>query len=134
MINYLLDTDTCIFLLKDKYGSQERVKAIGIEYMYASEITLAELHFGAYYSTNFEKHRHDAERISSIVTVLSISDALLLYGKERARLRRLGTPIAEFDLLIATTAVHHGMTLVTNNTKHHKRVAGIQLENWAVPV
>lgn len=56
--------------------------------------------------------------------------SLPLYAEEKARLQKAGKIISEFDLLIATTAVHHGMTLVTNNTKHMERVEGIQLENW----
>ncbi len=97
---------------------------------YVSDITLAELHYGAFKSSNFERHKHDANEIASFATVLSISDSLQLYGKERARLEAIGRPIHDFDLLIATTALHHGMTLVSNNTKHHARVADLQLANW----
>jgi len=65
--------------------------------------------------------------------VLPIGDVIELYGKVRARLQKPGTPIADFDLLIATTAVHHGMVLVTNNTKHHTRVTDLQLDDRVQP-
>jgi tRNA(fMet)-specific endonuclease VapC len=134
MTNYLLDTDICIFILREKYNLLEKIEVVGVERCYVSEITLAELHFGAHYSTNYEQHRHDVHRITSFASVIPISDVIELYGRERARLQKLGTPIADFDLLIATTAVQHNMVLVTNNTKHHARVTDLRLENWVQPV
>jgi tRNA(fMet)-specific endonuclease VapC len=53
-----------------------------------------------------------------------------LYAKEKARLRKAGTPIDDFDLLIGATAVTHKLIMVTNNTKHFKRINGIKLEDW----
>lgn len=130
MTKYLLDTDTCIFLLRDKYFIHQKIAAVGTENCFVSSITIGELIYGAYNSPEFEKHRSDADRIMSFAEVLPIFDSLGVYGKEKARLRRAGTPIPELDLLIATTAVHHNMTLVTNNTKHMQRIEGIVLENW----
>jgi tRNA(fMet)-specific endonuclease VapC len=130
MINYLLDTDICVFILREKFNLPAKIHEVGVEHCYVSEITLAELHFGAHYSTNYEKHRYDVDRITSFASVLPISEVIELYGIERARLQKLGTPIADFDLLIAVTAVHHEMVLVTGNTKHHRRVNKLRLENW----
>jgi len=56
--------------------------------------------------------------------------SLETFAKEKARLKRAGKLIPDFDLLIGTTALHHGLTLVTNNTKHMQRLEGLQLENW----
>jgi tRNA(fMet)-specific endonuclease VapC len=53
-----------------------------------------------------------------------------LYAKEKARLRKAGTPIDDFDLLIGVTSVAHNMIMVTNNTKEFKRINGIDLEDW----
>ena len=64
------------------------------------------------------------------VTVLPIFHSLDLYAKEKARLRKAGTPVDDFDLLIGVTAVTHGLTMVTNNTDHFKRINGIDLEDW----
>jgi tRNA(fMet)-specific endonuclease VapC len=55
-----------------------------------------------------------------------------LFASEKARLRKIGEPIDNFDLLIGATAVHHGLTLVTNNTKHFQRIQGIQLQDWTI--
>lgn len=134
MTKYLLDTDICIFVLKQKFNLLEKLQEVGLENCYVSEISLAELHFGAYNSTDYEKHRRDVELVQRFAEVIPIREYLALYGKERARLRKVGSSVADFDLLIATSAVHHGLVLVTNNTKHHQRVEGIRLENWAESV
>lgn|GEM_PF-4226187 len=63
----------------------------------------------------------------------AIKPAYLVFersGKEKARLKKAGMIIPAFDILIATAAVHHNLTLVTNNTKHMPRIEGIALENW----
>jgi tRNA(fMet)-specific endonuclease VapC len=130
MIKYLLDTDTCVFFLHEKFSLFEKIKSIGFENCYVSEITLAELFFGAYNGRDPETDRKDGDLIERDFAIVPIYKSLELYGKEKARLRKSGMIIPELDLLIATTAVHHNMTLVTNNTKHMTRIKGIQLENW----
>jgi tRNA(fMet)-specific endonuclease VapC len=64
------------------------------------------------------------------MSIVSISEAIPTYAKERARLESMGRPLDDFDLLIGATAIAHGMTLVTNNTKHFQRLKGIRLEDW----
>jgi tRNA(fMet)-specific endonuclease VapC len=54
-----------------------------------------------------------------------------MQGK-KARLQKAGTPIDDFDLLIAATAITHKLVMVTNNTNHFKRVASIKLEDWTI--
>lgn len=86
--------------------------------------------FGAYNGENFVKHQNDHIKVLSVATLKRVFDSLATYGKEKARLRKAGNAIPELDLLIATTAAHHNMTLVTNNTKHMSRINDIRLENW----
>ena len=64
------------------------------------------------------------------VKVVPIFHSLDLYAKEKARLRKAGTPIDDFDLLIGVTSVTHNLTIITNNTVHFKRIKGIVLEDW----
>lgn len=51
----------------------------------------------------------------------------------KAELRRRGQPVADFDLLIASVTLAENRILVTNNTRHYERIAGLQLENWTLP-
>lgn len=64
------------------------------------------------------------------VEVLSIDGCIDKFASEKAGLSKAGSLVDNFDLLIGATAVHHGLTLVTNNTKHFQRIQGIQLEDW----
>ncbi len=130
MVSYLIDTDICIFLLKNKFGIKEKIKEVGIENCFISEITLAELNYGAFRSEQFEKHIKEVGEIDKLFGVVPIYECLTLFGKEKARLKKLGIGIPDFDLLIGITAVNNNMTLVTNNEKHFKRIEGITIENW----
>ena len=57
-------------------------------------------------------------------------DAALSYGRVRARLETIGSPIGSMDLLIAAHALSLGVRLVTNNLREFRRVPGLKLENW----
>lgn len=134
MTRYLLDTDTCIFFFRKKYDIRDKIAAAGQGGCFVSEITLAELFVGMYKSGQLEKRQQELVNLLSLMSVVPIREALPTYGRERARLEKLGTPVADFDLLIAVSAVYHDMVLVTNNTKHHTRVADLRLESWVQPV
>ncbi|MEZ0607503.1 hypothetical protein ACAW74_03255 [Fibrella sp. WM1] len=62
--------------------------------------------------------------------VLPIYEALDVYASKKARLRRQGLVIDDFDLLIGATAIAHGLTMVTNNVKHLARLNTITIEDW----
>ena len=66
----------------------------------------------------------------SKIQVLPISEILELFAKEKFKLRKLGTPISDFDLLIASTSVKYKLIMVTENTSEFQRVSKIKLENW----
>lgn len=130
MSQYLIDTDICISFLKGKYGIKDKVKEVGIENCYISEITIAELTFGAYKSTNFEKHILEVKKMEFLFEIIPIYGSINKYGEEKARLQRSGNLIPDFDLLIGTTAVSNHLIMVTNNEKHLSRISGIVIENW----
>ena len=126
---YLLDTNICIFFLQGKYGVKEKIQEAGRKNCYISKITIAELLYGAAYS-NSEKHRHDVEILLESLTVVPIYDSLPTYATTKAYLRREGQMIEEFDMLIGSSAVHHGYVMVTENVDHFKRIPGIEIECW----
>ena len=98
--------------------------------LFISEMTLAELKFGVENSGHAEKNKMALDYFLSGFQILPIFHSPDLYGKEKARLRRAGTPIDDFDLLIGVTSVTHNLTMVTNNSNHFKRITGIELEDW----
>ena len=134
MKKYLLDTNICIFYLKGQFGLYEKLHEIGIENCFISEITLAELKFGAANSSHVDKNQKIISDFQSKMQIIPIFGALDFYAKEKARLRKLGTPIDDFDLLIGATAVTNELIIVTNNTKHFTRIDLIEIEDWTTVI
>lgn len=129
-MNYLLDTNICIHFFKGKFNLIEKFEEVGVINCAISEITLAELVFGAENSVSPDKNYKIIEEFSQELNILPIFDSIYLYGKEKARLRKLGEMISDFDLLIGSTAVEKELVMVTENVKEFKKIAGIKIENW----
>lgn len=133
-MNYLLDTDTCIYWLKGRQSVMERLLAVEREQVAICVITVAELYYGAYNSSRVLENLARATLFVQQLPVLPLNNnALKRFGELKAELRRIGQPIADFDLLIASVALVEGYVLVTNNTRHYNRITELQLENWASP-
>ena len=124
---YLLDTN--VFLLQDKFGVADHIRRVGRRNCYVSELTIAELLYGYVYAQD-PRNEHDAENIQEIFKLLPIYDSLPTYAATKAHLRRNGQLIEEFDMLIGSSAVHHGYVMVTENLDHFERIPGIEIENW----
>jgi len=133
-VSYLLDTDTCIYWLRNRQSVRERVREVGWNQISICVITVAELYYGAYNSNRVTENLARAEFFIQNLPVLPLNDtALRGFGDLKAELRRIGQPIADFDLLIASVALAESYILVTNNTRHYDRIPELQLENWALP-
>ena len=130
MKKYLIDTNTCIYYIKGKYELNKKFEKADPDNCFISEITLAELKFGVENSEKKEKNQKALDNFLTGVKIVPIFHSLDLYAKEKARLRKSGTPLDDFDLLIGVTSVTHNLTMVTNNTDHFKRIKGITLEDW----
>lgn len=89
-MKYLLDSNICIHFFRGKFGVIDKLNKIGISQCAISEITLAELVFGAENSNNPEKNHQLIQSFIQGVSVLPILDAILIYGKEKTRLRKKG--------------------------------------------
>lgn len=129
-MNYILDTNICIFYLKGKYNLIEKILNIGLENCYISEITVAELKYGAENSNNPSKSKKLVNEFINLFEIVPIYNSLDFYAKEKTRLKKSGKIIDDFDLLIATTSVVEEKIMVTNNTKHFNRIKGIIIEDW----
>ena len=129
---YLLDTCTVIELIRDGYGPVGRklVESGGINHVAMSDITLYELLCGAHNSRFPEKNISYVKSILSWMKVVPTSDAYEEAALQRARLRKAGAIIDDFDLLIGCTAKVLNRTLVTDNIRHLGRIEGLKVENW----
>lgn len=130
MKGYLLDTNICIFYMRGKYHLCEKIKKVGERNCYISEITVAELLYGAACSMNKEKHKMQVNEFIEHFKLFPIYNVLPTFAENKAALRVQGELIDDFDLLIGTTAVYHDMIMVTENVKHLARIPGIRIENW----
>ena len=79
-----------------------------------------------------EKNRLALALLLANIEIISFDSlATESYGKVRADLEKMGTPIGPLDMMIAGHAQSLGYTVVTNNTREFERVKGLNLENWA---
>ncbi len=129
-MNYLLDTNICIHFFRGKYNLLNKFNEVGFENCAISEITLAELVFGAENSSNPQKNHKILEQFIENITIIPIFDSIKKYGTEKVRLRKQGVMISDFDLLIGCTAVEKNMIMVSENTSEFIRIKDIRLENW----
>lgn len=130
MKKYLLDTNICIFYLKGRFQLAQKLEQVGLENGFVSEVTIADLKFGAENSEKVALNRQIVSQFQANMQIVPIFGALDLDGREKARLHKLGTPLDDFDLLIGTTAVANGLIMVTHDTDHFRRLQDIELEEW----
>ncbi len=129
----LLDTDICIYLIKDKpLGVRKHLRQYHPGEVGLSSVTVAELHYGVAKSAAKEKNIAALEEFLFPLAIVSFDEvAALKYGEIRAFLESRGTPIGPMDLLIAAHALSLGVSLVTNNLREFKRIPGLKCVNWA---
>jgi tRNA(fMet)-specific endonuclease VapC len=125
---YLLDTDTCIALLKKKPSVIQHLRDVGVHNCKISDVTIAELYFGTVKSGS-EKHFNEVNQISSLFESYSIL-YLLKYAEIRWELEKKGLKIGDMDMFIAATALEEDLIIVTGNTDHFSRIEGLKIENW----
>ncbi len=128
----LLDTNICIYAMKQHPRVLERLLAESRSDVAVSVITEAELRTGAAKSSARTKTLRLVENFLRPLAIVEFgSGDAVAYANVRARLERAGTPIGPLDTLIAAQAVARQLTLVTNDERAFGRVAGLRIENWA---
>ena len=130
MAKYIIDTNTWIEYFKHRNGVPERMDKESLENLCVSEVTIAELLYGAVHSKNVDRHLLEVRELQRDITVLPISDALDDYADIRHSLTSKGIIVEDFDMLIGATARHYGLIVVTDNLKHFTPMPGVEVENW----
>ena len=131
-VHYLLDTNICIYITKQKPISVlRRFEQLSVGKVGISAITCGELLYGA------EKSQHPHQAIKQLAELTQLIPPLPLpieaakcYGEIRHQLAKRGTPIGNNDLWIAAHALAAKLVLVTNNAKEFKRIPTLKWENW----
>ena len=131
MINYLLDTNICIFTIKRKPPEIREQFRRHHGQMAVSAVTLMELIYGAEKSQAPERNLAEIEGFAARLEVLEYgSEAAKHTGQIRAELARIGKPIGPYDQMIAGHARSRGLIVVTNNLREFERVPGLRVVDW----
>ncbi len=128
---YLIDTDIVINSVKGNTKVNQKISEYAAIPKAISIVTFGELLYGAKKSTQRDKNTSIVYRLAEIFPIVGITRSTIeAFTDIKMALDMKGERIEDFDLLIAATALSLNYTLVTNNTKHYKRIEGLQLENW----
>jgi len=129
---YLLDTDTVIYILKGHPTVEQNLQRHPNDPVKLCAITLMELYYGAYKSQRATSNLAKIRTLENSLEILPVGQEIVeIFGMEKTRLERRGTPLEDFDLVLGCCALAHNLTLVTNNVKHFKKIEGLKVVNWA---
>ena len=128
---YLFDTDAISEVLRRKPAAPylRWLKTVPRVDQFTSAVVIGELYKGAFRSSDSARHLENIEkRVLPAVSVLPYDVATArVYGEVRARLEAAGRVLADADLQIAATALHHGLEVVTGNLRHFQRIPGLRI-------
>jgi tRNA(fMet)-specific endonuclease VapC len=129
---YLLDTNICIYFMKNMYPElTEKLLSLDPASLLISSVTVYELEYGAEKSNRGEKSRQRLALFLAPFKILPFTaDDAVTAGKIRACLEKQGTPIGPYDIQIAAQAFTRNVTLVTHNTGEFSRVPNLKVEDW----
>ncbi|MBR1465415.1 MAG: PIN domain-containing protein [Bacteroidaceae bacterium] len=130
MNGFIIDTDTWIEFFHHHCGVEKMIASTPIDKIFVSEVTIAELTFGALHSNAVERHLKEPKAIEDTFTILPISKAIRDYAEIRHEMTSKGKIVGDFDILIAATARHYNLTVVTHNTKHFQHMTGVNIVDW----
>lgn len=125
---YLLDTDWIIDHLSGVNHVSQKILELDQAGLVVSIISVAELYEGFHFSRDPVKSLTSFRRFQNGIKIIGLDeDICSWFGKERGLLRKTGRIVGDFDLLIAGTAIRHGLTLCTNNRRHFEMIDDLRL-------
>ncbi len=128
---YLLDTDTVIYSLKGAAAVKKNLGEHFHDPMKMSVITLMELFYGAHKSQKIASNLAKIKTLENSLEIIPVGEELAeIFGMTKAQLEKAGSPLDDFDLIIASCALSNNLVLVTNNVRHFQRIEGLKLTNW----
>lgn len=130
-MRYLIDTNIIIYRLKNLGKVNDNFLKNKDKDMAVSVISYGELVFGAKKSKFVDKNLRTVNLIKEIFPLVDVNcDAMDVFGEIKAFAQKSGMPIDDMDLLIASTAIANGFTLVTHNIKHFENIPNLKLVDW----
>ena len=129
-MRFLLDTDSVSYALRGQGRVAEEIRRHRPSDLCVSAVTLAELRFGAEKRRSRRLQRLIDAFVGDVAVAPFDSEAADRFGKVAAALASKGAPIGVLDTMIAAHALRLGLTLVTHNLKHFRRVRGLRVSDW----
>lgn len=131
-MRYMLDTNICIYLIKNRPPSvREQFERCARGEIAVSSVTVAELAYGVQQSQHKRRNEVTMTKFLAPLETLDFDTrAAIDFGRVKVDLEAVGRPIGPYDMMIAAHARSMGMTLVTNNVREFERVDGLTVENW----
>ena len=127
-MSYLIDSDWLIEYLAGQNAAIELFESLAPSPIAISIITYAEVYDGILNGRSRQPYESGFEQFLVAATVHEITMPIAkVWAAIRGDLRRRGRLIPASDLFIASTAIHHDLTLVTRNLRHFERVPGLRL-------
>ena len=130
MNGFILDTDTWIEYFHRRGGVERHIAETPADQIFASEVSIAELTYGALHSNAVEKRLQEPKETEETFTTLPLGDWIHDYAEIRHALSSQGVIVGDFDILIAVTARHFDLTVVTHNIKHFGKMPGVKCVDW----
>lgn len=115
-MKYLLDTNQIVYYLRQEQRVVDALEFRKQEGLAVSVVSVAELYEGVFRASDSQEAERVLQDFLSEVAILEVDEGVArVFGQERARLRQAGTPISDLDPLIAATALHYGLTVLTSD-------------------
>ena len=131
-MKYLVDTNICIFLMKNTHPEMtRRFLSMDPSDFFISSITLYELEYGAEKSKWGERNRNNLILFLSPFSIIPFdSKDAYCAGKIRSYLEEKGTLIGPYDIQIAAQGLARNLVVLTHNTDEFSRVPNLKMEDW----
>ena len=129
---YLLDTCVISDFIKGEEGTLSQIKSHSPAELAISSITIMEIDYGLLLNPNkAKKIRPIIDELLKPITIVNFGDLEAESAAEiRVFLKKNGSPIGAYDVLIGATALASNLILVTANTKEFERIPDLQVINW----
>jgi tRNA(fMet)-specific endonuclease VapC len=127
-VKYLIDSDWIIDATAGVGSAVASLNHWSIDGLAVSVVAVAELYEGVHATADPTANMATLRRFLAGYFVLDLTEPIAeVFAGIRATLRRQGTLIQDLDILIAATAIHHDLELVTRNLRHFERIPGLKL-------
>lgn len=132
-MSFLLDTDICSAFLKQNASLYNRFN------QYSGQLSISVVSVGELFTWVYRRNAPPT-RLQGLLALLNDLRVLEVdvpiarrFGEIRAQLLDRGHVVPTADMLIAATAIEHGLTLVTHNTQHYVNVPQLPMIDWLLP-